>query len=105
MPQSNKLSREDRETITKGEMLRSLVESDGWKVAKEMLDEQIDVVKLVTTIDFSMTVDEIGKEAYARASAVKLIQDWFNRIQGQIDLYYEQTNPVEEETDGIIVEL
>lgn len=87
-------------------MLRSLVESDGWKVAKEMLDKDINVVKYVHTIDFTQPIEEIGKEAYARAVAINLIQKWFNNIQGEIDSYHEHLNQPENEEgeDEIIVE-
>ena len=93
-----KSSKEDKDIVQRGEMLRSLVESDGWKIAKEMLDAKIDVVKYVSTLDLSESIENIGKEAYARAKAVELIQSWFNLIQGEIDSYYEHlADPKEEE--------
>lgn len=98
-------NREDKAIITRGEMLRSLVESDGWKVAKEILDQRVDEIKFVTTIDTKMTVDEIGKEAFARAIAINTLQAWFNDIHGQINMFYEQTTPQEEEDDDIIKEI
>lgn len=100
----DKQSKEDRENIMRGEMLRSLVESDGWKVAKSMLDAKVNVVKYVSTLELSQPIEEIGKEAYARAKAVELIQNWFNDIQGEIDSYWEHLNPPEDEVDPIIVD-
>jgi len=88
----------------KGEMLRSLVESDGWKVAKAMLDNRVDVVKLVSSLRLDGSIEDIGKEAYARAKAVDLIQSWFNDIQGEIDSYWEHLNSDDEDEDPIIVD-
>lgn len=100
----DKLSKEDRDNIMRGEMLRSLVESDGWKVAKEMLDEQINVVKYVSTLDLSGSIEDVGKEAYARAKAVDLIQSWFNDIQGEIDSYWEHLQTDTEDGEQIIID-
>lgn len=87
----------------RGEMLRSLVESDGWKVAKEMLDERVNVVKYVSTLRLEDSIEDIGKEAYARAKSVDLIQSWFNDIQGEVESYYEHLN-IEEDGDQIIID-
>lgn len=99
------MNKEDKGIITKGEMLRSLVESDGWKVAKEMLDERIDTIKYVSTIDTKQSMEDIGKEAYARSAAIDMIQSWFNEINGQIQMFYDQVTPVEEDEDDIIKEM
>lgn len=98
-------SREDKAIISKGEMLRSLVESDGWKVAKGILDERVNQIKYVSTLDTNMPIDQIGKEAFARAIAIQMIQSWFDDIQGAIAMYYEQIAPDEEEEDAIIKEI
>lgn len=88
----------------KGEMLRSLVKSDGWKVAKEMLDREIDMVKYVSTLNLSDSIEDIGKEAYARAKAVELVQGWFNDINAEIESYWEYMNPEEDTEEPIIVD-
>lgn len=98
-------NKEDKAIVSKGEMLRSLVESDGWKVAKGMLDEQVDVIKFVNTIDTKQSIEEIGKEALARSIAINTIQNWFNRISGEIEMFYEQIKPEEEDEDAIIKEI
>lgn len=99
----DKLSKEDKDIVMRGEMLRSLVESDGWKVAKEMLDERVNVVKYVSTLRLEDSIEDIGKEAYARAKSVDLIQSWFNDIQGEVESYYEHLN-IEEDGDQIIID-
>lgn len=83
------LSPEDREVVRKGEILRSLIEGEGWQLAKEVLDNKINVIKHVTTIDMKRDISEIGKEAYARASAISLIEDWFNDISDMVSNYYD----------------
>lgn len=101
----NDVPREDKAVITKGEMLRSLVESDGWKVAKDMLDERVNKIKYVSTIDTKQSIEDIGKEAFARIIAINMLQSWFNDIQGAIEMYYEQIKPEEPEEDDIIREI
>lgn len=104
MSSPRKLTQEDRETLTKGESLYNLVQSDGWDVAKTMLDEQLKVLSLVSTIDLKRPAEEIGMETYGRAQAINLVQGWFNSIQGAIDLYHEQVNAINDEEDDIIKE-
>jgi hypothetical protein len=78
-------SKEDREIIKRGEILRSLVEGEGWAIAKTILDAEIDKIKLVSTLDLTAPIEEIGKEAFARAKAIQTIQVWYNNIQSEIE--------------------
>lgn len=98
-------SKEDREIIKRGELLRSLVESEGWAVAKSILDAEVDKIKLVSTLDLRANIDEIGKEAYARAKAIQTIQVWYNNIQNEIDTLHTNLNLVAEEQNGYIREI
>lgn len=93
----DKRSKEDSDILQRAEMLRGLIESDGWKVAKEIIDEQIRVVQLVQNIDYEQPIDAIGKEAYARAAAISLVTDWFQLIYAEVEHFNEQLIQDEEE--------
>lgn len=98
-------SKEDREIIKRGELLRSLVESEGWAVAKSILDAEIDKIKYVSTLDLKADIEEIGKEAFARAKAIQTIQVWYNNIQNEIETLHVNLDITAEQSPGYIREV
>ncbi len=98
-------SKEDREIIKRGEILRALVEGEGWALAKTILDEEVDKIKLVATLDLTADIEEIGKEAYARAKAIQIIQVWYNKIQSEIETLHTNLNLMADETKSYIREV
>jgi len=98
-------SKEDREIIKRGEILRSLIEGEGWALAKTILDEEIDKIKLVSTLDLSANIEEIGKEAYARAKAIQIIQVWYNKIQSEIETLHTNLDIVADKDTSYIREV
>lgn len=99
----SRFNKEDAEVIRRGQILRDLVESEGWKIAKDILDAEVDKVKFVTTLDTKQSIDDIGKEAYARAKAIILIQSWYNMLSNNIALYEESLELSQKEKEAEIV--
>lgn len=99
----SRFNKEDAELVRRGQILRDLVESEGWKVAKDILDAEVDKVKFVTTLDTKQSIDDIGKEAYARAKAIILIQSWYNMLSNNIALYEESLELSQKEKEAEIV--
>jgi len=99
------LSKEDREVIKRGEILRTLIEGEGWAVAKSILDTEIDKIKLVSTLDLSASIEDIGKEAYARAKAIQTIQVWYNNIQSEIETLHTNLEITAQDSPGYIREI
>jgi hypothetical protein len=100
-----KLSKEDRDTITRGEMLRSLVESDGWKIAISELNASLEMLESVSTFDTSMDPVELSIEVHSRNKAIRLFRNWQTAISEAVEMYYEQIQAMNEEEDDIIKEM
>lgn len=100
-----KLSKEDRDILSRGEMLRSLIESDGWKIAIAELDASLALLESVSTFDTSMNPTDLAVEVHSRNKAIKLIRNWKNAIGEAVEMYYEQIDAMNEEEDDIIKEL
>lgn len=84
-------------------MLRSLLESDGWSIAKEILDGYISAVSDITLLNTNSPIDDIGKEAYARAKAIQLVKTWYNDMENQALLYEENVILKAQEKEGQII--
>lgn len=80
-----------------------MVESEGWAIAKEIFDNYIAAVSDITLLDTKANIDDIGKEAYARAKAIQIVKAWYNDIQNNIELYEENVYLKAEEKEGQIV--
>lgn len=93
----------DNEIMRRGEMLRSLIESDGWKIAQEILDGYIKAVNDITLLDTNSPIDDIGKEAYARAKAINLVRAWYNAIQNEVENFETNVLISAESSDKDIV--
>lgn len=93
----------DVNIMQRGEKLRSLLESDGWKEAKAILDGYIKVVNDITLLNTNANIDDIGKEAYARAKAINLVLSWYNAIENEVEIYKENLYLKAEEKDGQII--
>lgn len=100
------LSNEDKKILSEGEEVFLMVQGRAWGIAKRILDDKVDNYKLVSTLDLSKPIEEIGKEAYARSLAINLIQSWYNDLYAIIENHEENSRIQAEEKEGqIIVEL
>lgn len=85
----------DRETARAMDLnieLRRMTESEGWKVAKQMLLEKIALLDSVSTLPEGITFEEAGKQAMFRAHAISLMRTWLEDIEARVD----QTNQQQE---------
>lgn len=77
------LDKETNQEYVDGEELSNLVQSKGWHLAKRALFNNILLIDSVETIDTEdKSLEDIGKETFARAAAVKLILEWIREIEG-----------------------
>lgn len=77
--------------------VRNMVESEGWKIVKQMLIERIALLSSVTTLPENMTNEQIGQEAMFRAKTISVVMDWLGAIEGRVD----QANQQYEATIGL----
>lgn len=77
--------------------VRNMVESEGWRVVKQMLIERIALLSSVTTLPENMTNEQIGQEAMFRAKTISVIMNWLEAIEGRVD----QANQQYEATIGL----
>lgn len=98
-----KLDRETAEQMREGDIMRQLVNSEGWALAKKMLAEQIAVLDSVSSIPSNMPLEEIGKQAMFRAHAISLVQSWLDAVEGRVEQHSQQSALLAEvATDEII---
>lgn len=77
--------------------VRNMVESEGWKIVKQMLIERIALLSSVTTLPENMTNEQIGQEAMFRAKTISVVMDWLGAIESRVD----QANQQYEATIGL----
>jgi hypothetical protein len=90
------LDKETAEQMRRGDILRHLVEGEGWALAKEILHDQMKVLDSVSTIPNNMSLEDIGKEAMFRAYAISLVQQWLDAIEGRVEQHKDQSTALAE---------
>lgn len=82
--------------------LYHLIKSDGWKVAKDIINDKIAVIKDVTNIPADLSNEQLARETSGRIYTVALIEEWFAEIQARVDNFIATTEQPDEETDHIV---
>lgn len=96
------VDKETAEAMTEAMKLRELTESEGWKIARSLLDEKISVLDSVSTIPEG-SFEEVGKQAMYRAHAISLIRDWLSEIEGRLEQDDQQKEVIRDNHEEVIV--
>lgn len=70
--------------------VRNMVESEGWRIVKQMLIERVALLSSVTSIPEDMSMEDIGRETVFRAKTISVIMDWLGAIEGRVDQANQQ---------------
>lgn len=99
----NKIDAETARAMTLNIELRRMTESEGWKVAKQMLLEKIAILDSVSSLPEGISFEEAGKQAMFRAHAISLMTDWLNAVEARVEQSNQQQDLIIELNETTIV--
>lgn len=98
-----KLDQETAAQMTVNIELRRMTESEGWRVAKGMLMQQIAILDSVSSLPDGISFEEAGKQAMFRAHAISLMTTWLHDIEARVDQTNQQQEALTPVQDSSIV--
>lgn len=61
------------------------VRSEAWKEIKGMLLQKMNLVNSISTLDVTQSRESLLREVETRASAIELVQQWLDDVEGMVD--------------------
>ena len=103
MPNSRGVDPETAKAFERGDILRGLVESQGWAIVKEILYDKIKTLDSISSLPLEDDPTKIGLQAMYRNHAIGLVLDWVATIEGDVEQFREQSRLVAEmQADQVI---
>ena len=98
----NNMDKEEGKQLTIADHVESMLNSDGWKYAKEKLDQKILDLQSIANLDMTKP-DTLGIQLAARTMAVDLVWAWLKGdIYGFIEQQEANSKKLEEKLDDFI---
>jgi F0F1-type ATP synthase alpha subunit len=99
------LDKETKEQVKKGKEIEKLVDSKGWKMAKQkLLDDLIDLdsIRGLTNEDLEKP-EKLGMNLKARKTAIDIVLDWIHEIEGDAEKSKDNRQMLEQGRKGEII--
>lgn len=87
-----KLDKDTVAVLSEGEIIKNLVEGDGWKMVKEKLVNKMLDLQSVLNLD-PTDANELVIDIKARKTAIEILKEWLAEVEGQLD-QYETNKPL-----------
>lgn len=99
---NDNLDKETKKIFSDGEKLKSMTESEGWSIAKQLLlkkvAEQLNLSN-ITNIDPNNIVQIIG----IRQETAKALMEWLREIEGNVEQHTSNSGAFSEVNDEFII--
>lgn len=82
--------------------LYHLINSDGWAVVKDIINNKMSVLRDVTKIPTNVSDEQLVRETSGRIYALALVDELLSEIDARVDNFIASHEPAEDDDDIVL---